>query len=296
MRGREGARFLRIRPLGNMLIRRAVVKSFTDFFRDDGLLLAGSLSYFSMMALVPFCLLLITLFGYFLGENYMFLQFFSSKLVSFFPQAAQEIAGELRKLISYKGLGHYTFLLYGIMSYQLFASFEAAINVIFKIKNRRPLLLSLVLSLLIITLILFFVLLSFGATSAVSLLKALRAYFPGLYIGAITRFLVGVVVPLVLVFLVLTMLYIVLPRRKVRVYHALAGALFTAVLLEMAKHLFTLYVGKVAHLGTIYGPLSAFIIFLLWVYYSSCIFLIGAELVHNLGDPGRRQGDRKARE
>ncbi|HAM51008.1 MAG TPA: hypothetical protein DCP92_10095 [Nitrospiraceae bacterium] len=36
-------------------------------------------------------------------------------------------------------------------------------------------------------------------------------------------------------------------------------------------------------MGTIYGPLSAFVIFLLWVFYSSCIFLIGAEVVHNLG-------------
>jgi uncharacterized BrkB/YihY/UPF0761 family membrane protein len=39
---------------------------------------------------------------------------------------------------------------------------------------------------------------------------------------------------------------------------------------------------NVFKLGTIYGPLSAFVIFLLWVFYSSCIFLIGAEVVHNL--------------
>lgn len=37
-------------------------------------------------------------------------------------------------------------------------------------------------------------------------------------------------------------------------------------------------------LGTIYGPLSAFMIFLLWVFYSSCIFLVGAKFVHNLGE------------
>jgi uncharacterized BrkB/YihY/UPF0761 family membrane protein len=41
---------------------------------------------------------------------------------------------------------------------------------------------------------------------------------------------------------------------------------------------------KVIKLGTIYGPLSAFVIFLLWVFYSSCIFLIGAEIVRNLED------------
>jgi uncharacterized BrkB/YihY/UPF0761 family membrane protein len=44
----------------------------------------------------------------------------------------------------------------------------------------------------------------------------------------------------------------------------------------------TWYVGTIVNFGTIYGPLSAFFVFLLWVFYSSCIFLIGAEMVHNL--------------
>jgi len=52
--------------------------------------------------------------------------------------------------------------------------------------------------------------------------------------------------------------------------------------MEAAKYIFTFYVVKVVRLGAVYGPLSAFIIFLLWVFYSSCIFLIGAETVHNL--------------
>ena len=64
---------------------RIVLKSFADFFRDGGIVLAGSLSYFSMMALVPLCLFLITIFGYILGHYQGFYEFFSSKLSSFFP-------------------------------------------------------------------------------------------------------------------------------------------------------------------------------------------------------------------
>ena len=51
---------------------------------------------------------------------------------------------------------------------------------------------------------------------------------------------------------------------------------------KIAKHIFTWYVGTVIVYGTIYGPLTAFIVFLLWVFYSSCIFLVGAEIVHSL--------------
>ncbi|MFZ5998774.1 MAG: YihY/virulence factor BrkB family protein [Nitrospirota bacterium] len=259
-----------------------IARSFVDFFRDGGMMLAGSLSYFSMMALIPFCLFLVTIFGYVLGENEVLLRFFSAKLMSFFPDVTRKIAEELRKLISYKGLGTFTFVLYGFLSYQLFSSLEEAINVIFKIKARRHFIVTLVLSLLTITLILIFILASFGATSIIPLLKVAREFFPGLHISVITGFLIRFVVPFLLVFLILATLYVLLPRRKVRCGSAVAGALLTAVFLEAAKHLFTIYVAKVAQMGAVYGPLSAFIIFLLWVYYSACLFLIGAEVVHNL--------------
>ncbi|MEW5746070.1 MAG: YihY/virulence factor BrkB family protein [Nitrospirota bacterium] len=267
-----------------------LVKSFIDFFRDGGLMLAGSLSYFSMMALVPFCLFLVTIFGYVLGENEVILKFFSGKLVGFFPAVTHKVTEELRKLISYKGLGTFSFVLYGLLSYQLFSSLESAINAIFKIRTGRSFAVTLILSLLIITLIMIFILVSFGATSAISVLKALREHFPEAPIGQINRisgFLIRFVVPFVLISFILATLYKLLPRRRVRAAHAVAGAFITAVFLEAAKHLFAIYVVEVAKLGAVYGPLSAFIIFLLWVFYSSCIFLIGAEVVHNLGTPGK---------
>jgi membrane protein len=77
-------------------------------------------------------------------------------------------------------------------------------------------------------------------------------------------------------------MYIFFPKMKVRISYAFAGAFFAAVFLEIAKHIFTWYVGTVVKFGTIYGPLTAFFVFLLWVFYSSCIFLVGAEFVHNL--------------
>jgi membrane protein len=267
---------------------RAIFRSFVDFFRDGGLMLAGSISYFTMMAIVPFCLLLVTILGYFLGGNEELLKFFSSKLISFFPKITHDITNEIRKIISYRGIGQFTFILYGLLSYQLFSSLETATNIIFKTKDKRHFIISLVLSLFIITLIIAFILISFGTTAAISMLKTLQEFFPVVKIGKITGFLIKFIAPLILVFLTITTLYIFLPKKRVRIRHALSGALFTAILLEAAKHIFTIYVVKVTKLGTIYGPLSAFVIFLLWVFYSSCLFLIGAEIVHNLEDSGKR--------
>jgi membrane protein len=262
---------------------KIIARSFVDFFKDGGIMLAGSISYFTMMALIPFCLFLVTIFGYLLGHYYGFYQFFHSKLISFFPSITSGITKELGKLIAFKGIGTFSIVLYGILSYQVFSSFENALNVVFKVKKGRHFLWSVFLSLIIITLIIVIILVSFLATSLIPLLKPIKTTFPQLRIGLITGFLIGYIVPFLIVLFTYTVLYILLPKSKVKTSHALIGAFFTTVLLEIAKHIFTWYVGGVIRYGTIYGSLTAFVIFLLWVFYSSCIFLIGAEIVHNQG-------------
>ena len=257
-------------------------RSIIDFFRDGGMMLAASISYFSMMAVLPFCLFLIAIFTYFLGHDEAFFNFFNAKLLNFFPKAAQQIARELRDALSYRGIGTFTFIAYGLMSYQLYSSLESAINVVFKVKDKRSFISHLLISLFLITLLIIFFLLSFGASSTISVLNTFKNDIPGLQIHVITSFIIKYIVPFILAFVTISTLYIILPKRRIRWRNALAGALFATVFHEGAKHIFTFYVVKVVKLGTVYGPLSAFIIVLLWGFYSSCIFLIGAETVHNL--------------
>jgi len=257
-------------------------RSIIDFFRDGGMMLAASISYFSMMAVLPFCLFLIAIFTYFLGHDEAFFNFFTAKLLNFFPKAAQQIAREMRDALSYRGIGTFTFIAYGLMSYQLYSSLESAINVVFKVKDKRSFISHLLISLFLITLLIIFFLLSFGASSTISVLNTFKNDIPGLQIHAITSFIIKYIVPFILAFVTISTLYIILPKRRIRWRNALAGALFATVFHEGAKHIFTFYVVKVVKLGTVYGPLSAFIIVLLWGFYSSCIFLIGAETVHNL--------------
>ncbi len=259
------------------------MRSFVDFFKDGGIMLSASISYFTMMALIPFCLFLITIFGYFLGHYPGFYQFLSSKLITFFPSITSEITDELEKLIAFRAIGTFSLILYGILSYQFFSSLENALNIVFKVKKRRHFLWSIILSLFVITLIMVIILVSFMATSFIPLLKTLKPFLPQLRLGVITGFLVQYVIPFCIIFFTVTIVFIILPKTKVNVLHAFAGAIFTTVFIEIAKHFFTWYVGTVVKFGTIYGPLSAFVVFLLWVFYSSCIFLIGAEIVHNQG-------------
>lgn len=253
-------------------------------------MLAGSLSYFLIMALVPFCLFLITLFGYFLGNYPEFYRFFLNKVVNFFPDVTHEITGEFAKLITYKGIGTFSLVLYGLLSYQVFASLENALNTLFRVTRKRHLIFSVLISLVVVSFVCAFLIISFTAASLVPLLKVVKPFGIDLQMGVAKSFVITFIVPYVLVLLSVMTTYLMIPRIRVRLVHAFYGALFTTTLFEVAKHVFTWYVGTVVQFGRIYGSLSAFIVFLLWVFYSSSIFLIGAKVVYNAGNRKGRAG------
>jgi len=268
---------------------KIIGKSFIDFLKDDGIMLAGSSSYFFMMALVPFCLFLITIFGYTIGHYQEFYEFFSSRLISFFPDITANITKELKKLNTFRGIGSLSLVLYGIVSFQVFFSVENSLNVIFKVKKKRHFFWSVVVSLIIMTILIFMLIVSFIATSLIPLLKALKEVFPELRIGLITGFLIRYVVPFIMVLFTITVSYIFFPKIRIKISHAFFGALFATIFLEVAKHIFTWYIGTFVKFGTIYGPLTAFVVFLLWIFYSFCIFLIGAEVVHNQANYNKKR-------
>jgi len=269
----------------------ALGRGFFDFFRDGGLMLAGSLSYFIVTALIPFCLFLLTLFGYIIGHYPEFQKFFLVKLTGFFPSATSDITHAILRLTEYKGPGKIGLVIYGFMSYQAFASLENSLNAVFRVKKRRRIFYSFLLSLVVVTCIIVLLIVSFIAASVIPLLNLAKPYLPeNVRIGRVTAFIIQFVLPFVLVLFSATMVYKLLPMAKVKMTEAFGGAVFTSVFLELAKHLFTWYVAAFAHLGRIYGSLTAFIFFLLWMFYSACIFLIGAEMVRNLGRPAKSRG------
>lgn len=80
-----------------------------------------------------------------------------------------------------------------------------------------------------------------------------------------------------------TLLYAAVPNARVPLRHALWGGVFTAVLLELAKAIFGFYVRFFPGYQLIYGAFATVPLFLLWVFLSWLIVLLGAELVCNLG-------------
>lgn len=89
-----------------------------------------------------------------------------------------------------------------------------------------------------------------------------------------------------------TLIYATVPNTRVPVKHALIGGALAALLFEVAKMLFGLYVRLFPGYQLIYGAFATVPLFLLWIYLSWLIVLFGAVLVCNLSSSRiwRRRG------
>jgi membrane protein len=82
---------------------------------------------------------------------------------------------------------------------------------------------------------------------------------------------------------VFTLLYMLLPARRVPLRAALAGGLFAALGFEVAKHGFRVY-ASMATYQAVYGSLSLIPLFLLWIYVSWYVVLVGAAVTATLAE------------
>jgi membrane protein len=270
-----------------MYVIRAFGRSLRAFMKDEGFHLSASISYFLIVSLVPLSLLIVTLFGYLMGENPDLYQFALSRLISFFPSVTEGITAELKNLITFKGISAVTFFIYCFLSLQLFYSMEHAMNVIFNIPKRRHFFISLLWSILIVTLVIIFLVFAFTLSSFAGLFHKHSVNIFGVAVGIKFAILLKYIVPYLLVMLVFTAIFMIVPQARVRPSHAMLGALLVTTFWEVGKHFFTWYVKHTVYFGTIYGSLTTFILALLWVYYSSCIVLLGGEFVYHLHTGGR---------
>jgi membrane protein len=89
--------------------------------------------------------------------------------------------------------------------------------------------------------------------------------------------------------LAFTLLYVLMPARRVPLTAALCGGLFAALGFEVAKYGFRFYITTMPTYQLVYGALSALPLFLVWIYVSWVVVLIGAAVTATLAE-GRPRG------
>lgn len=86
------------------------------------------------------------------------------------------------------------------------------------------------------------------------------------------------IVAFITLWVMFLLVYRYLPPRRIRWNTAIIAATFTAIMAEVLKFGFTWYVQNVARFDEFWGNVATFVILVLWIYYTSLVFILGGEL------------------
>lgn len=85
-------------------------------------------------------------------------------------------------------------------------------------------------------------------------------------------------ISLSLIYIVFAILYLAVPLKKLGKKAVFISAFWAAILWEAAKQLFGFYLYNYASFSQIYGAYALVVVVAFWIYYSSVVFIIGAEI------------------
>ena len=244
---------------------------------DKVIIRASGLAYASLLASVPLVAVLFALFVAFAAFDDVEARLRDVVLSQLLPARQEEIVGYLQQFAANtRGLGLVGFVLLVITAILLLDNVESNFNEIWHVSSRR----SLISKITAYTSVLVFGSVFLGASLSISA-RIKAALFAGTRtdLSLISRF-GSSLLPLGLTFVALLMMYLVIPFSRVRLPCAVSGAAVAAVLWELAKNVFANTIGESVQYSTLYGSLAVVPIFLVWLYLSWIIVLLGLEVAY----------------
>jgi membrane protein len=256
---------------------------------DNIFFLAGGIAFNILLAAVPFFLLLVSGLAFFLnhsldvsrGEVYAFVD-------RFLPPHGEgpdsPIHGLLDDVIAKAGsVGFYSAIGFVWFTTRLFGSLRSVLADVFDIDQERGIIKGKIFDIQI-TIVSTLIFVAYTALSAYLAIATTRGVQVLVDVGIRSdvmgglEYVFGRFVAFCVFVLMFFSLYKFLPNRKIRWKTAMLAALFTGVMFELARGIFTTYV-RSFNPGSLYtGTLAAIIIIVFWVYYAAMLFILGGEI------------------
>lgn len=245
------------------------------FIHDEAIQRSAGLSYTTLLAMVPFLAVALSILSAFPVFDQFKDQIMNVVLNNFLPSSGAQVTDYLGKFLQNTGqmtaIGTIVLALTAVM---LLSSIEGAMNDVFRVTTPRKLLSKLVV---------FWTLLTVGpmllglSLSLASYIFAMRNMVGGEalseQIGQLTF-----LAPFLLSTVAFTLLFIGMPNRSVEIKDGFWGGLVAAVLFETLKKGFAFYVTNFPTYQTIYGAVAIVPIFLLWMYLTWIVIMLGAHV------------------
>ncbi len=240
---------------------------------------AAALSYTTLLSLVPLLTVMFSVVSAFPVFDEVVTRLQDYIFRNFVPASGQVVQSYIQQFLRQSarltGPGIVFLVLVAVM---LMDTIDGVLNGIWKVRRRRRWLAQFLVYWSVLTLGPLLLAVSIVVTSYLVSLSLLTGVDPG---GTLQGLLLSVM-PFLSIMVALTLLYVLVPNRSVPLRHGLTGAAVAAILFELAKRGFTLYVANVPTYATIYGALAVIPLFLVWIYVSWVVVLLGAELTYCL--------------
>lgn len=253
------------------------------FRKNQGLLLSGAVAYYSLLSLVPMFSILLVGLSFFVDQGRLLAV--SREILSVLvPSQSAALVQEVETFLTHRelvsGVGLLVMLFFSSFA---FTVLENAMSVIFhhrEKKEERHFLTSFFLPYVFIALLGLGLLL---VTAISGLVQA--AGTGGVTVGSmslqLSSFEAGVVYFLGVVglILMLTAIYLVMPRGRISLSHALVGGATAGILWEGMRHVLVFYFSTLSMVTMIYGSLATTIVALLSLEIAGMILLLGAQVI-----------------
>jgi membrane protein len=245
-----------------------------EYTRDNLSNVAGSVTYFGLLAIFPFLLCLVALSSLVIDPKQA--NELITQLGKVAPPAATELlGGQLQSLASKESGGLFTFALLGALwaaSGGMIALMNA-LNIVYDVEEGRNFFKQ---RLIAIGMVLFTAVFALGAALLAVATPAIAELLPS-PLGTVLTWLRLPIAGLLMMFL-WAVLYYVLPDVQQKFKFITPGSVVGVIVWVLASYGFSVYVTNFGKYDATYGALGGVVVMLLWMWISAQVLLAGAEI------------------
>lgn len=259
---------------------QAFIRFVTARFRQDRCVqIAASLTFTTLLSVVPLVTIALTLFSAFPVFGDFSTQIKTYLLGNLMPETAGKVITHYTEQFAESAgrLSAVGVVFLAVTAMLMMLTIDHAFNTIWRVTRPRTMLKRLVIYWAVLTL----------APVLVGASLSLTSWLVGLSMGYakhIPIFGVGMLksLPVLFTTLAFAMLFRLVPNRYVPLTHALIGGIVAAALFETMNRVFGYYISHFPTYKLVYGAFASVPIFLMWVYFSWLTILLGAVVAASL--------------
>ena len=253
------------------------------FRANQGLLLAGAVAYYALLSIVPLLILIVVALSHWIDQAEL-LTTLGRYLEWLVPGQSAAMVAELANFLTHREVVGWvlgvTMLFFSSLA---FTVLENAMSVIFlhrvAVRRRHFMVSALLPYLYILSLGVGMLLVTLVAGSLQAVGQERVDVFGRSWslrgVSGALLYLLGLVGEI----FVLTSVYLVMPVGRLRLSHALIGAMAAAALWELTRHALLWYFATLSQVSVVYGSLTTAIVVLVSLELAATLLLLGAQMI-----------------